>query len=125
MVPAALLTVWVHDIVLDTDRYVSTVSPLASDPAIEDAAVRRITAAAGVRVDGTEVTSDVAAWLQSQGLRPRAAQALKGLGPQIDSAVDGTVEKVATRLVDSDRFERIWTNANRAAHPAVVDAPWG
>ncbi|WP_406253725.1 hypothetical protein [Streptomyces chartreusis] len=125
LVPVALLTVWVHDIVLDTDRYVATVSPLASDPAIEDAAVKRITHAADVRVDGNQVTSDIAAWLQSQGLPPKAAQALKGLGPQFDSAVNETVEKVATRFVQSDRFEKIWTNANRAAHTAVVDALTG
>ncbi|MGY3678427.1 hypothetical protein [Streptomyces sp. TE33382] len=52
LVPVSLLTVWVHDIVLDSDRYVSTVAPLATDPAIEEAAVRRITEAADVRVDG-------------------------------------------------------------------------
>ena len=125
LVPVALLTVWVHDIVLDTDRYVSTVSPLASDPAIEDAAVKRITKAADVRVNGSQVTADIAAWLQSQGLPPRAAQAVKGLGPQLDSAVNDTVEKIATRFVSSDRFEQIWTNANRAAHTAVVDALTG
>lgn len=125
LVPVALLTVWVHDIVLDTDRYVSTVSPLASDPAIEDAAVKRITHAADVRVDGSQAAADIAAWLQSQGVPPRAAQAVKGLGPQIDSAVNSTVEKVATRFVESDRFERIWTDANRAAHAAVVNALTG
>ncbi|WP_432138341.1 hypothetical protein [Streptomyces sp. bgisy154] len=125
LVPVALLTVWVHDIVLDTDRYVATVSPLASDPAIEDAAVERITEAVGVRVDGSQVAADVAAWLQSQGLPPRAAQALKGLGPQLDAVVNDTVEKVATRFVRSDVFEQIWTDANRAAHTAVVDALTG
>lgn len=125
LVPVALLTVWVHDIVLDTDRYVSTVSPLASDPAIEDAAVKRITHAADVRVDGSQVTADISAWLQSQGLPPRAANAVKGLGPQLDSAVNSTVDKVATRFVQSDRFEKIWTNANRAAHTAVVHALTG
>ncbi|MEV0908769.1 hypothetical protein [Streptomyces hokutonensis] len=125
LVPVALLTVWVSDIVLDTDRYVATVSPLASDPAIEDAAVKRITHAADVRVNGNQVTSDIAAWLQSQGLPPKAAQALKGLGPQFDSAVNDTVEKVATRFVQSDRFEKIWTNANRRAHTAVVHALTG
>ncbi|MFE4632785.1 hypothetical protein ACFRJ1_05315 [Streptomyces sp. NPDC056773] len=31
LVPVSLLAVWVHDIVLDTGPYVSTVSPLASD----------------------------------------------------------------------------------------------
>lgn len=125
LVPVALLTVWVHDIALDTDRYVETVSPLASDPAIEAAAVKRITEAADVRVDGSRAAADIAAWLQTQGLPPRAAQAVKGLGPQLDSAVNSTVEKVATRFVQSDRFERIWTNANRAAHNAVVHALTG
>ncbi|WP_416960772.1 hypothetical protein [Streptomyces sp. Agncl-13] len=125
LVPVALLTVWVHDIALDTDRYVTTVSPLASNPAIEDAAVKRITAAADVRVDGSQAAADIATWLQSQGLPPRAAQSLKGLGPQLDSAVNDTVEKVATRFVRGDRFERIWTNANRRAHSAVVHALTG
>jgi hypothetical protein len=74
LVPVALLTVWVHDIALDTDRYVATVSPLASHAAIEDAAVKRITGAADVRVDGSQAAADIAAWLQSQGLPPRAAQ---------------------------------------------------
>lgn len=125
LVPVALLTVWVHDIVLDTDRYVATVSPLASDPAIEDAAVRRVTHAADVRVNGSQAAADIAAWLRSEGLPPRAAEAVKGLGPQLDAAVNDTVEKVATRVVSSDRFERIWTNANRDAHAAVVHALTG
>lgn len=116
LVPVSLLTVWVHDIVLDTDRYVSTVSPLASDPAIEAAAVHRIAEAADVRVDGPRVAADIAAWLESQGLPPRASTAVKSLGPQLDSAVDQAVTKVATRFVDSDRFEKVWTEANRAAH---------
>lgn len=125
LVPVSLIMVWVHDIALDTDRYVSTVSPLASDPAIEAAAVHRITQAADVRVDGTAVTSDIAKWLESQGLPPRAGAAIKSLGPQLDSAVNQTVTKVATRFVQSDRFEKIWTQANRRAHAAVVHALTG
>ncbi|WP_251059169.1 MULTISPECIES: hypothetical protein [unclassified Streptomyces] len=125
LVPIALLTVWVHDIALDTDRYVATMSPLAKDPAIQDAAVRRATHAVDVRVDGRQVTSDVAAWLESQGLPPRAAQAVKGLAPQLDSAVNEAVTKVATRFVESDRFADVWTDANRAAHNTVVHALTG
>ncbi|WP_405486163.1 hypothetical protein [Streptomyces sp. NBC_00096] len=125
LVPISLLTVWVHDIVLDTGRYVSTVSPLASDPAIEAAAVHRITEAADVRVDGARVTSDLAKWLEAQGLPPRVGTAVKALGPQLDSAADAAVSKVATRFVESDRFETVWTTANRAAHSAVVQALTG
>ncbi|WP_078893160.1 hypothetical protein [Streptomyces sp. NRRL F-2580] len=125
LVPVSLLTVWVHDIVLDTDRYVSTVAPLASNPDVEAAAVHRITEAADVRVDGAQVTDDLAKWLESQGLPPRVGNAVKALGPQLDSAADAAVSKVATRFVDSDRFEKIWTTANRAAHNAVVHALTG
>ncbi|MFJ5973059.1 hypothetical protein [Streptomyces sp. NPDC093060] len=125
LVPVALLAVWVKDIALDTDRYVSTVAPLATDPAVQDAAVHRITEAVGARVNGPQVAADIATWLQSQGLPPRAADALKGLGPQIDSAVNQAVTKIATRVVDSDVFATTWRTANRAAHQAVVHALTG
>ena len=125
LVPIALITVWVHDIALDTDRYVSTMAPLATEPAIQDAAVRRAVAAVDVRVDGREVTSDLAAWMQSQGLPPRAAKAVKGLAPQFDSAVEQSVTKVATRFIHGDKFPAIWTGANRTAHSAVVHALTG
>ncbi|MGW3210519.1 hypothetical protein [Streptomyces sp. NPDC001135] len=125
LVPVALLAVWVHDIALDTDRYVATVAPLATEPAVQDAAVHRITEAVGAHVDGKQVAGDIASWLQSQGLPPRAADAVSRLGPQIDSAVDQSVTKVATRVVQSDAFATVWRDANRAAHNAVVHALTG
>lgn len=125
LVPVTLLAVWVHDIVLDTDRYVSTVAPLARNRAVQDAAVARIAKAVDVRVNGPQATAQLAAWLQSQGLPPGAAQAVKGLGPQLDSAVDDTVHKAATRVVRSDRFATMWENANRTVHHAVVHALTG
>lgn len=125
LVPVTLIAVWVHDIVLDTDRYVSTVAPLAKDRAVRDAAVVRISKAVDVRVNGPEAADQLASWLQSQGLPPKAAQAVKGLGPQIDSAVDDTVHKAATRVVTSEAFARAWERANRTAHQAVVHALTG
>ncbi|MFC9930759.1 hypothetical protein [Streptomyces sp. NPDC127190] len=125
LVPVALLATWVHDIALDTDRYVATVAPLATEPAVQDAAVHRITEAVGTRVDGKQVAGDIASWLQSQGLPPLAADAVSRLGPQIDSAVDASVTKIATRVVHSDVFVTVWRNANRAAHNAVVHALTG
>lgn len=125
LVPVALLATWVHDIALDTDRYVSTVAPLATDPAVQDAAVHRITEAVGAHVDGKRVAGDIAHWLQSQGLPPLAADAISRLGPQIDSAVDTAVTRIATRVVHSHAFATVWLGANRAAHNAVVHALTG
>lgn len=125
LVPVALITVWVHDIALDTDRYVSTVAPLATEPAIQDAAVNRISQAVDVRIDGDQAAAELAGWLSSQGLPPRATEAVRGLGPQIDSAVDGAVTKVVTRIVHGDAFATAWERANERAHNAVVHALTG
>lgn len=125
LVPVALVTAWVHEIVLDTDRYVETVAPLATDPAIQDAAVKRIADAAAQEVDGDRAAGQLADWLRSQGLPPLASDAVRNLGPQIDKAVDEAVTRVATRVVHSDAFETVWTDANRAAHNAVVHALTG
>ncbi|MEU9986771.1 hypothetical protein AB0E10_08185 [Streptomyces sp. NPDC048045] len=125
LVPVALLATWVHDIALDTDRYVATVSPLAQEPAIQDAAVHRITEAVGTKVNGPQAAADLGNWLQSQGLPPRAADAVRMLGPQIDAVVQQTVTKAATRVVQSNVFEKVWTAANRDAHQAVVHALTG
>ncbi|MFE5915618.1 hypothetical protein [Streptomyces sp. NPDC056468] len=125
LVPVALITVWVHDIALDTDRYVKTVAPLATEPAIQDAAVDRISNAVDVRIDGDRAAAQLADWLRSQGLPPQAASAIQGLGPQIDSAVDGAVKKIVTRIVHSGAFDTVWRNANEQAHNAVVHALTG
>ncbi|NUP21542.1 MAG: hypothetical protein HOZ81_36845 [Streptomyces sp.] len=125
LVPLALITVWVHDIALDTDRYVDTVAPLATEPAIQDAAVDRISDAVDTRIDGEQAAAELADWLKSQGLPPRATAAIRGLGPQIDSAVDGAVNRVVTRIVHSDAFATVWKDANERAHNAVVDALTG
>ncbi|MFF7750754.1 hypothetical protein ACFZCP_16155 [Streptomyces sp. NPDC007971] len=125
LVPVALLATWVHDIALDTDRYVATVSPLAQEPAIQDAAVHRITEAVGTKVNGPQAAADLGNWLQSQGLPPRAADAVRMLGPQIDAVVQQAVTKAATRVVQSNVFEKVWTAGNRDAHQAVVHALTG
>src|SRR6201995_3011376 len=37
LAPMSVLATWAHDEVGDTDRYVQTVAPLASDPAVQNA----------------------------------------------------------------------------------------
>lgn len=125
LVPLTLIAVWVNDIALDTDRYVATVAPLATNRAVQDAAAARITSAVDVRVDGPGAAAQLADWLRSQGLPPQAAQAVRGLGPQLDAAVHDTVHKAALKVVRGERFRRVWTRANRRAHAAVVHALTG
>ncbi|WP_405540279.1 hypothetical protein OG787_50785 [Streptomyces sp. NBC_00075] len=125
LIPVSVLTVWVHDIVLDTDRYVETVEPLASDPAIEAAVRGHIVRAVEVRVDAKRVTAELATWLESRGLPPTAARAVEGLAPQLNAAVTGAADRAAKRFVGSDSFGKVWASANRVAHSTVVHALTG
>lgn len=125
LAPVTVLTVWVHDIALDTDRYVSTMKPLATDRAIEDAVRHRLVDAVDVRVNGKQITTDISNWLKSQGLPPRAADAVKALAPQVNQAAHAAADRVAKRFVESDRFEKLWVTANRTAHSTVVHALTG
>lgn len=50
----AVVAVWANSIVRDTDRYVATVGPLASDPDVQQAVTNRVTdeVLARINVDG-------------------------------------------------------------------------
>lgn len=50
LAPLAGVAVWAKNQVTDTDRYVATVAPLASDPAIQNAVADKVTAADQVRL---------------------------------------------------------------------------
>lgn len=50
LAPLAGVAVWAKSQVTDTDRYVATVAPLASDPAIQNAVADKVTAADQVRL---------------------------------------------------------------------------
>src|SRR3954463_3093024 len=76
LAPLAVVATWVHDEISNTDRYVQTVTPLASDPAIQDAAIARVTNAIYTRLDVEAVTKQAVDALAAQGLPPRVATSL-------------------------------------------------
>jgi hypothetical protein len=100
--------IWARNQVLNTDRYVATMEPLASNAdvqaSIEAAVNRQITA-----------NLDIGAFVE-QAL-PAEAQRLKA---PIESAVSGLITTVVHRVVTSDAFAQLWTAANRAAHTQLV-----
>jgi hypothetical protein len=108
LVPVALVGVWARTQVLDTDRYVETVAPLADDPAVQDRVVEVVTESLTSQVD---LESEI-----RQALPERAAF----LAGPIAGSVRQLVGNVVGDVVRSDRFADIWAKANRAAHGQVV-----
>src|SRR5829696_1557314 len=129
LAPLAGVAVWARNQVTNTDRYVATVTPLASDPAIQQAVTDQITAQVFTYIDiqalTTQVADALAARAEGRGLPPQAAVALQGLAGPIANGVQGFVRTQVERIVQSQAFEDAWIQANRVAHEALVKALTG
>ena len=108
LAPLSVLSVWMKTTLLDTDRYVSTVTPLSDDPDVQQALANRITNAITQNADLETKIADA--------LPSKAAFA----APAIASGLEQYVNAAALKIVQSDQFDKLWTDANRRAHPQIV-----
>lgn len=109
--------------ILDTDRYLQTVAPLASEPALQAALADQITDQIMTRVDVEKMTADALSGLTE--VAPRVPQAVVGLAPVIAGQARTFVHNTATKLVTSDQFQTMWVQANREAHQELVSVATG
>jgi hypothetical protein len=108
---AGVAGAWARRTVLNSDRYVATVGPLAEDPAVQEYLARTI-------------TEQVFAALDVQGrleavLQERADRLVFLAGP-ITSSVQGFVEDQVNEVIASEQFARLWTEVNRIAHEQII-----
>lgn len=120
LAPLAAVAAWSANEIGDTDRYVDTVAPLASDPDIQNAAATRVTDAVMKYIDLPKLLEGVA-----PADRPIAEKALGKLGDSLESAVRSFVHDKAVDVIASDTFDKIWIQANRRIHAAVEKALTG
>jgi hypothetical protein len=106
-VPAA----WGARTVLNTDRYVATVAPLADDPAVQASIATKLTDQVFSALDVEGTISDALA-----GLGERATV----LAGPLTTAVKGFVQDQVQKVVASDAFKTFWVAANRFVHTQVL-----
>jgi transposase InsO family protein len=88
LAPLSVVAVWTRNQVTNTDRYVATVSPLASDPAIQNAIADQITAQVFTYIDIRGLTTQAAEALAQRGnLPPRLADQLQAFAVPIANGV--------------------------------------
>jgi hypothetical protein len=124
--PLSVVAVWANSQVTDTDRYVETVAPLASDPAIQAAVTTQITNQIFTYLDVDGITREtLAALSRSDAVPPAVAARLDALAVPIANGVRSfTNDQVAT-VVGSATFEQVWVQAQREAHAQLVAALTG
>ena len=104
----SVVTTWVRAQALDTEVWVATSSELLAEPEVTDALTRYLTDQLFLQVDvGTELEE-----LLPGPLADLAAPLAGVLRESATNAVD--------RVVTSDRFATLWTEAIRRSHTALV-----
>lgn len=102
---------WARRTVMVTDRYVATVGPLASDPAVQEYLARTIT-------DEVFQALDVQARLDA--VLGENAPKLTFLAGPIADAVQGFVQEQVNKVVASPAFAKLWVEANRFVHEQAI-----
>ena len=107
LTPVAIVAAYIRAEVTDSGRYIATIKPLSTDPAIQNYVATTATNQLFANVD---VNSYV-----SQALPPQG-QVL--VGP-ITSGMKSFVNSATLKVVQSSQFQTVWIQANTAAHQAL------
>ncbi|MET1003345.1 MAG: hypothetical protein ABWZ15_16170 [Acidimicrobiia bacterium] len=113
LVPLSVVAVWTKSELLDTDRYVQTVAPLARNAEIQEAVARRLSTLLFDNVDVEKLATDAL---------PSQASFL--VGP-LESALREFVDDAILRILQTEQFAEFWDEANRRAHAQVERALTG
>ena len=108
LLPLSVLTVWTRNEVLDTQRYLENVGPLASNPYVKDAVAGSITKQINAAADFQKIAKDV--------LPTKAGV----LAAPIAAGAESIVGKLADKAVQSDAFVKVWLKSNELGHKNLV-----
>jgi hypothetical protein len=108
LAPIAGTSIWIKNQVTKTDRYVRTVKPLASDPAIQAAIATNVTKTLFRNVDVPARAEEA--------LPPRA----KFLAAPLANGLHTFTENTTKRFLASPAFQTLWVELNRRAHSQLV-----
>ena len=123
LAPLSVFSVWAKSEVTDTERYVATVAPLASNPAVQAAVTDRITQEIFKKIDVKALTTDLVTAISSnRNLDPRQQAALQALTGPVTSGIESFTESTISKVVTSQAFQTAWTQANYVAHTQLVNA---
>ena len=119
--PLTVAAVWVSDEIGSTSRYVATMAPLASNPDVQAGVTNRITDAVIQQTDVNGLVTGITQGLASAtSALPQVSGEIGSLTGPLTSGITGFVHATVQKVVTSDQFQTLWSDANRTAHAAVV-----
>lgn len=108
MVVLSGVAIWAHSTVLNTDRYVAIVAPLAKDPKVLQELSDYVAAQVVTATD-----------LQAR-VQQRLPERLDFLAVPIAAAVDDFISKQTYKVLNTEQAYNLWIKINRVAHAQIV-----
>lgn len=102
----AVVTIWLRIQIGNTDRFVDTIDPIATDAAIQEAVVVKITEGFSARLSEFQT-------------RDTLIDRQQYLAAPINELLTDFVEKTVRSLITSEEFEQFWVDAKQAVHPRM------
>lgn len=110
LAPAALAGVWLHVDVLDVDGWVDTITPVADEPAVQEAVADLL-------------SEQISGALDSGWTIPGLPDELNILpGSLTVPGLPDLTHELTLQAVSSSLFRSVWAAANRSAHTFLLDA---
>ncbi|MDX2025278.1 hypothetical protein [Microcella sp.] len=121
LLPGAIMANWATTQLVETERFVATLAPLADDPAVHDRIITEVTALVDEQVDIDAVTSELLSGLgEALDLGPKAQGALDLVSAPIAAGVRSLVADVVTEVVTSPAFSTAWKRSIEVAHTQAI-----
>ncbi len=114
LLPVGIIGHWAERTVTDSERYIETVGPLSSDPAVQDALAVYLADRIEAQINPDQILDDIFGDLVEQ--RPQLAL----IKPILTGAIDSLINEVTLRIVQSEQFQGLWDIANRAAQQSLM-----
>ena len=113
LIPISVISVWAINTVTNTDKYVETMAPLATNPVIQQGLATRATDA----LFSTHIVQDKVTKSLPKAAKPLVAP----LMAQLKTVVQG----YALKVFESPKFAKLWDTLNRHSHAAVINVLTG
>jgi hypothetical protein len=114
LIPVSVISVWAINTLTDTDKYVSTMAPLATNQVIVDRLAQKST--------DELFSSHVVENKVTAALPTKAKPLVQPLVTQLHSYV---YNNLALKVFESPKFSQLWNGLNRRSHQAVIDVLTG
>lgn len=118
--PLSVVARYVDRELTDTDSYLETVGPLATNPVVQKAIARRVTSEILAFLKVEDLTDEALDRLSDRSVPPVVVDSLRALSVPLHDTVTTYVQDTVTEVVESDQFADAWIEANRVAHTQMV-----